>query len=250
MSESSSERIIKHGLRLTGAPPTNRTRRMAGRCTNELGGPSVRDLRRAGAPPEEDARQGVVLRHLPRRLHARLPVQVLGVRDHDQRPPLRVVGAPEVAPRLARHGVHAHPVPRRSVHARVLVVEAQPGVLRRVHAGLRRPCAHRHQRLGRHPAAVPVLDAELDDPDVGLRGDGQGRQVPRRRGVLLQPGSDDGPVLVRRRDRLVARAHARVLAHQRGGGRPAHVGVVRQVPPRTWPARAVPGHVLLRGDAG
>ena len=53
----------------------------------------------------------------------------------------------------------------------VLVVEAQPRVHGRLPARLRRPRPHRRQRLGRHDAAVPVLDAELERADVGVRGD-------------------------------------------------------------------------------
>ena len=83
----------------------------------ELGRPPVRDLRRPSPSPEEDAREGQLLGDLPRRLHARLPVQVLGLRDHDRRDALRVRRAAPVAPRVAGDGAHPHALPGRAVAA-------------------------------------------------------------------------------------------------------------------------------------
>ena len=54
-----------------------------------------------------------LVRDLLRRLHPRLPREVLGVRHHDQRPPLRRDQAVPVAPRLAGHGHQPHAVLRR-----------------------------------------------------------------------------------------------------------------------------------------
>ena len=197
--------------------------------------------------PKKMQRQGQLLRHLLRRLHARLPVEVLGVRHHDQRPPLRLDGAPQVAPRLARHGHHPHVVPRHR--------------LRRGHLECGSATARSRSATSwasprtRSPTSTTSVGTMLLFPfttlswtvaDVGLRGDDRRRQVPRRRVVLLEPRSRDGPVLAGRRAVLVARAHPRVLAHQHRARRRAHMGHGSAAGSPNGPAGAVPGDVLLR----
>ena len=152
-----------------------------------------------------------------------------------------------MAPRLAGDGLHPHALPGRGRRRGVLAVEAQPGVHRRVPARLRRPRADRRQRFGRHDAAVPVHDDQLDGADVGLRGDRRGRQVPRRRRLLLQPRARHGRLLAGGGAVVVAGAHAGVLAHPDRARRSAGLGVVRPVPARAWAARALPVDLLLRG---
>ncbi len=188
-----------------------------------------------------------LVRDLLRRLHPRLPRQVLGLRLQLQRPPLRRGEAVPVAPRLARHGHQPHALLRSARLPRHLGLEAQPGLDDRVPARVRRARAHRRERQHRHDAAVPVLDPELEPAHLGVRGHGQGRQVPRRGRVLQQPRLRDGPVLVLRRGaRVVARADQGVLADEGRARRPARVVVARPVARRARPARPVPRRLLLR----
>ena len=165
--------------------PGSMTRRASRR--RELGGAPVRGLRGRGPPPQEDEGPDQLVRDLLRRLHARLPRQVLGLRLQLQRPPLRGVEAVPVAPRLAGHGHQPHALLRRDVLPRDLGLEAQPGMDDRLPARVRGARAHRRERQHRHDALVPVLDLELEPPHLGVRGHGQGRQVPRRGRVLQQP---------------------------------------------------------------
>ena len=177
-----------------------------------------------------------------------LPVEVLGVRHHHRRSPLRRRLAPPVAPRVARDGLHPHDVPRRPHRRGAVGVEAQPRAHRRLHPRLRRPRAHRRERQRGDDAAVPVHHAELDAGDLGLRRDQGRRQVPRRGGVLQQPRAWSMDlfwlVVVLCSWRVLTREYWRTQIVPADPHIWSWLG--QRLPERAL-ARDLPGHVLLRG---
>ena len=152
----------------------------------ELGRPPVRGVPGARPPPAPDAGRRELLGGGGRRLHPRLPVQVLGLRVHHRRTALRRVGPAPVAPGLAGHGRHAHRHLRLGGCRVRVAVPPQPRRDRGGRARVRRARGDRPRRHRRRHAAVPVQHGVVHLATVGVRRHVGGREVPGRGGVLQQ----------------------------------------------------------------